>query len=512
MASQPSDNQLKIAMSRPNPWPIFLGLPYYPPSEDSDATSAASEANTDADSDAESESDIDSDGADPLERSIDRKNKLFEVDEDGDLMWHLVVTSYTKKEWIRRGRFTSRATYESSTPKELRQYTKDRGLPDPYPQGLTLKYFYLRLLDRDDEVKSFRFLDLIPELRNMVYKELLTFEVCPNCPAVHEPCHPGILRTSKQIYKEAKTILYANNEVHCRITASGPFSGYGKATFFASIHGRETTTRLQSHDRLDSLFYGMKHVPDYLRQVQKLHVDVVFNGGAKDIARFSLQSCLLNLASFLMDDHALKKLRIHIYDAADDDIDYTDMLDAIVYPLRRLRGINEVELTGVSDELKSAVIADMRSTTEPTFNTMKHMYQLQQEAAGYMSLVFPLNPYNGEPYCEPPPWSMGLNLCDDIQHIDRELGDFAEMDEEYNAFLDEDTELNTRRKMEDLKDCLAKVDIDDIDRRKQNYLESKATRADYLAKSGWVVPKDNYQTRWGEVRRNWKSRPGYEEW
>ena len=480
-------------MSRQNPWPIFLGQPYYPPSEDSDAASAGdSEIDSEADSDAESGSDLDSDETDPLERSIDRKNKLFEVDEDGELRWRLVVGSYTEKEWLRRGRFTSRATYESSTPTELRRYIKNRGLTDPYPQGLTLKYFYLRLLDHDDQEKSFRFLDLIPELRNMVYKELLTFELCPNCPAVHEPCHPGILRTSKQIYKEAKTILYANNEVHCRITASGPLIGYGRADFFASIHGREVMGRPQSHERLDSLFHGMKYIPDYLRQIQKLHVDVVFTGGTKETASFSLQSCLLNLASFLMDDHALKKLRVHIYDATLDDIDYTDMLDAIVYPLRRLHGVNEVELTGVSDELMSEVIADMRSTTKPHFNTMKHMYQLQQEAAGYMSLVYPLNPYNGEPYCEPPPWIMGRNLCDDIEHIDKELGDFSEMDEDYNPFLDAATELDTRRKMEDLKDCLANVSADDIDRRKQKYLESKAARADYLAKAGWVAPEGNY--------------------
>ena len=497
-------------MSRPNLWPIFLGLPYYPPSDDGDAASSDSEANSDTDSDAESDQDLDSDESDPLERSIDRKNKLFEVGEDGELAWHLVVASYTKKEWLRGDRFTSRATYESSTPTELRRYIKDRGLPDPYPRGLTLKYYYLRLLDRNDEVKSFRFLDLIPELRNMVYNELLTFEVCPNCPAVHEPCHPEILRTSKQVYKEAKAILYAKNEVYCRITASGPSTGYGSAKFFASVHGRDLTGRSGADERLDWLFYGMKYIPDYLRQIQKLHVDVFFNGGTKDSARFSLQSCLLNLASFLMDDHALKKLRVHIYDATTDDIDYTDMLDGIIYPLRRLRGIDEVELTGVSDALKSAVIADMRSTTTPTFNTMKHMYQLKQEAAGYMGLVGPLNPYNGEPYCEPPPWATGLNLCDDIEHIDSELGAFSEMDEEYNAFLDAETELNTRRKMEDLKDCLAKVDVDDIDRRRKNYLESKATRADYVAKHGWVAPEGNYQTDWGEIRRNWESRHSHE--
>ena len=184
---------------------------------------------------------------------------------DGDLVWHLVFRSYSKKEWLHSGPFSPRVLYDSSSPTELRQYIQNRSLEDPYPQGLTLKYFYLRPLDRADEAWCFRFLGLIPELRNMVYKELLTFVTCPHCPAVHDPCHPAILRTCKEVYNEAKAILYAENEIHCRFSATGSTNGYSPASFFSSIHGREITGNKRKG--LDSLFHGMKQIPEYVRNI-----------------------------------------------------------------------------------------------------------------------------------------------------------------------------------------------------------------------------------------------------
>jgi hypothetical protein len=506
MASNPA----KLTHSRQGLplWPIFRGLPYEPSDTSDDEDDAE-----DADSEPDSESDYHSDTEeiDRLERRIDRKNKLFGVDEDGELEWHLVMNSYTKREWLRRGPYTQTATYDSSSPAELRQYVQDRNLTNPFPRGLTLKYFYLRILDRDDEERSFRFLDLIPELRNMVYKELLTFVTCPNCPAVHEPCHPEILSTSKQVYKEAKAILYADNEIHCRFTASGPTRGYGHANIFAAIHGREIKNGGQPGERIDSIFDGMKHLPDYLRKLERLHVDVVFNGGDKDIARFSLQSCLLNLASFLMDDHCLKKLRVHLYNMSADDFEGAIMPHTIAYPLRRLRGIKEVELTGVSDVWKSAIIADMQSATTPTFNTLMHLYQLQEEAEGYLRFVGYLDPYNAGARFDVAP-QRGFDLSDDIQNIIAELGDFIDMGEDYNPFKDAETELNTCRKMQDLKDCLAKVELEELEKRKKEYLDAKATRSDYLSKAQWVEPEGTHKTLFGDIRHNWKPRLSEHDW
>lgn len=470
------------------------------------------EENVDKSEDSESdyESDYDSDWdsdeeVDPIEKQIDHQNMLFDVNDDGVREWHPPTSSYTQKEIEGRSNFSSRNTYDSSSSAELRRFIKDRMLTDPYPQGRTLKYFYLRVLERDDRTKTFRFLDLIPELRNVVYKELLTFIFCQFCPTCHKPCFPSILRASKQIYGEAKAILYAENEVLCTFTAKGSTNGFSPALFFSSIHGRETSG--DQRQGVDRLFYGMKHFPEYLHNIQRLHIDVVYRGGGMASARFSLQSCLINLASFLMDSHCLRKLRIHIYDTAEnaeDDVAYTTELDGIVYPLRRLRGIQEVELTGVSDKSKTAIIADMKSTTS-AFNTMKHMHHLKQETGMYLSMHEAFDPYNGGSWNGVGPPPRGYDLSDDIVNIDMELGDFSDMDEDYNAFLDAETELNTRRKMQDLKDCLARVDLDSFERRKKQYLAAKAKSAEYLLKSSWITPEGTCPVNNG-VRRNWEPR------
>lgn len=51
--------------------------------------------------------------------------------------------------------------YEKCTPAQLKSFVKQRGIIDPYPTGLTLKYFYIKLLVAADRYpRRFRFLDL----------------------------------------------------------------------------------------------------------------------------------------------------------------------------------------------------------------------------------------------------------------------------------------------------------------------------------------------------------------
>jgi len=62
----------------------------------------------------------------------------------------------------------------------------------------------------------FRFLELPPELRDIVYRQLLTLRRCPkpndDSPSVAiQRCHPEILACSRQILNEAKSILYEEN-------------------------------------------------------------------------------------------------------------------------------------------------------------------------------------------------------------------------------------------------------------------------------------------------------------
>lgn len=451
------------------------------------------EANDNEDEDASDEelgsewssrdSDYDSDGysVDYDEKDLERANRLYETNQDGEIHWVKDESSYTFVELLRRGPCNTALIYDVSSSYELREYVKDRKLVDPYPQGLTLKYFYISVLEEADKSPSFRFLDLTPEMRNRIYTELLTFLRCTSCPAIHEVCDTTILRTNKQVYKEARDILYADNEIPCMFTACGGTNYYDQADFYELVYTGKCP-------RINRIYTGMKLIPDWFHRIHCLRIDLDFEGGNEDSACFSLQSCLLNLASFLMGQHCLKKLSVHVHDTSYNGKDHTAALDAMVYPLRRLRGIKHVEITGISKALEKEMIADMEFTTKSMFNTMLHLVHIIGEAEAYLCMVGTLNPSNDFNDEGGPPPIQGLHNTDDVGRLVEELGEVYEWEEEYNPFADAKTELNTRRKMEDLKDCLARVKLDNFDRRRRSYLVKKAERDNFLATAEWVSP------------------------
>jgi len=102
---------------------------------------------------------------------------------------------------------TQAALYERCSLYELRQFVRDRELPDPSPRnfGFTHKHRYYRILRAADEERRFPFLDLPPELRNHVYRHLLVF---PGTGALKPTtCYPAILRASRLLKHEGSEIL-----------------------------------------------------------------------------------------------------------------------------------------------------------------------------------------------------------------------------------------------------------------------------------------------------------------
>lgn len=445
--------------------------------------------------------DSDQDDVDPIERQIDRNNRLFKVDEDGDVEWWIQEPVYTNKAWIRRGQYSSARLYTSSSPAELRQYVKDRNLPDPYPGGVTLKYFYILALDRADNNKSFRFLDLIPEMRNLVYKELLVFGLCGKCPFVHPFCYPAILQTSKQVYKEAKEILYAENTITCLFAVV--VDRRDNAHRYTQIH----TTEADGYNvRLSCVFHGMKAIPEWFRQIHSLKFTIDVHGnGSVSRARSFAQGCTLNLASFLMDKHSLKKLQINIVNHL-DNVDAAKLTASILYPLRRLRGIDQVLITGnVDPGLSQAVVADMQRAPEELFNTVPHLYKLRAEGWAYVQLAQTMEPgSNGDYFDYDQPDSRPTH-SNHVRWLLEETSLYPDSDDDdLGLFEDSDAETNTRHKMEDLKSSLDRVYLTRLDYHKNELDRDRKARTDFAKESKWI-DVENKKKKKGYGVRQWKS-------
>jgi hypothetical protein len=107
----------------------------------------------------------------------------------------------------------SNPDYDLCTPADLKGLMHSRGLRDSYPKGLTLKYFYLRQLDKADRAARFRFLELPAEIRLGVYRELLLFPDREDVKLgqADDVVYLAILLTCEQVYDEAKPVLYDDN-------------------------------------------------------------------------------------------------------------------------------------------------------------------------------------------------------------------------------------------------------------------------------------------------------------
>ena len=74
------------------------------------------------------------------------------------------------------------------------------------------------LLRLQDAQPIFPFERLIPELRNIIYRELVTLHIKSD----RMVCFPEILRASKAVYQEASDILYGDKTLSARVVF-----GYG---------------------------------------------------------------------------------------------------------------------------------------------------------------------------------------------------------------------------------------------------------------------------------------------
>jgi len=333
----------------------------------------------DSDYDSEYDSDEDQDGISSFTRKLDAINCFgFE-------------SSYTFAQQVERAEYFEEAgsslDYDFCTAKELRHFTLQRHLPDPYPAGLTLKYYYIRTLEKADREPSFRFMDLPPEMRALVYSDALHIPTECLC-ALCRTCDAQILRTCKQIHREAVDILYEQNPIACRFDAHSVSSW--QAHRRTTIHRAEySSTEFSPWEFPLTAFL---RYPEFFRRVRHLEIAVIVHsceGNTDDMSESSdasdyIGKCLLSLASFLMDKHTLKSLEITVSFPQCDNV---TLIESMLYPLCRLRKVPDVRFKGDVPTGLAAKMVTMIQSSELVFNTIKHLQLLMAEAKAYQELL-----------------------------------------------------------------------------------------------------------------------------
>lgn len=94
--------------------------------------------------------------------------------------------------------------YQACGVSELQAFISARTGKDPATDEA--KQYYVQTLRILDEQARFRFFDLAPELRNLIYRKLLGWD--DDNPGGKSLCYPQILATCKQAHSEAKDLVY----------------------------------------------------------------------------------------------------------------------------------------------------------------------------------------------------------------------------------------------------------------------------------------------------------------
>ncbi|KAI7383304.1 hypothetical protein KC336_g18406 [Hortaea werneckii] len=168
----------------------------------------------------------------------------------------------------------------------------------------------------DDQV--FRFLDLLPELRNLVYRELLVWP--SNRP---ESCWPQILRTCRQVNNEAKDIIYKENAAKVTVILEGMGEQDPDRSFwFIDYMGGRKFDEGDGDGSIDTFFStdlrecNFRCSPFLLKQAS-VQVDIWLDGdegdGRPQDVAIILSRVVYTLSSAFLHCKKLEELRVRFY-------------------------------------------------------------------------------------------------------------------------------------------------------------------------------------------------------
>lgn len=424
------------------------------------------ESAVESDSDTVVDSDDESDCSD--ETDVSEASEIF-WEREGALHGH-VESSYLHGIWTRK-RYSRRliVNYDRCKPQELKRFVNDRLLQDPFPKGVTLKYFYIRTLEKADRQWSFRFLDLPPEMRLLVYRQLFLIKTFPYSDHRYSSMHPAILRSCKQIYEEARSVPY--DELVYKVDFNVVAENYGRDNKHAMVH-MDFKAAGCTHAKYLRVPQAINDYPEFLRRIARLEVRLTYkvkgNVGVLGDGASARNPYLYTLASFLMDGHRLKTLNLKLDPSSEmEDWNY----GMVLYPLRRLRNISNVNICGyIPKKVEKKLLRDLKSV-EPAFNTMRQWKLLADQAEAQFGIHEAIH---GESEC-----TCGECLPECIQdlHFHMRSLDVAKEESCFSSYLEE----NLIARLAKLRNVLDRVSVSDLEAQVKKLIEKRAALKEYEA-------------------------------
>ena len=237
------------------------------------------------------------------------------------------------------------------------------------PAGPSKKEYMtaLGLADRD---AVFHLMKLPPELRTSIYHRLLVFHESWSCCA-------QLLRTSKEVLKDATDVLYGENLIEIKIWRD-----------VVQAHGKpcgefSPTVRPRCNRDIMSL-----HWPEFLRKVQWLRVSVAepANAGPNMPDAPTVNRIVYSLCSFLERGNQLRSFHLSLTTPLWSHNNDHAMLDRVRYPLAILGVLKKLKVEFGNTANDISVENNTISSTTHAGSAMNSVLELLEEATAVDTL------------------------------------------------------------------------------------------------------------------------------
>lgn len=241
------------------------------------------------------------------------------------------------------------------------------------PVSKMLLVFTLKKARRRD--RTFRFLDLPAEMRNIVYTELLTFR-----PKAERICWPAILTTCRQVRDEAQDLIYAVNTFD--LTLAVKSTSYMMGDVQVISNGQKRCI-----DEDWGLLKGLLGWPKFLENARalRLHINIDARRGWNDEAFLhetdvlQVTHMLYDMQYFLQRRGKLKDLKVNL------TFNMTvsgELVEDLLRPARFMHAPKwaaEVNFKGEKYEVHQGVLSD-KTDPRGVLATLRKCYELYHEA------------------------------------------------------------------------------------------------------------------------------------